>query len=462
MKSRILFLNRSYWPDAEATGQLLTDLTEDLADRFDVHVLAGRPNHVPDGQNGYADVQCRNGVTIHRTRHSQFPKTSKIGKLANLLSFTASAYWQLRRRFVPDVVVAQTDPFFLPLIASRMRQQGRCKMIVTLQDIYPDVMVGAGLLEEGRTTRAIRGMLRHAYEQADRIVVLSRDMREKCLSWGLPDEKITIIPNWADTAQIRPEKERNEFRARHGLGDAFVVMYSGNLGYAHQLEPLLHAAARLSARPEIQFVMIGEGVQKSRLERMAAELKLTNIRFLPYQAREELSQSLSAADVHFLSVHPHVADCLMPSKLYGILASGTPIVAACPPGSELADIIQDFDVGIVCDAGEPRRNSYDMQLGNRLADAIAHFAVHPEKTAQMGTAARLLAVEKYDRRIQTELFADLLDDVLVGEPRDAEEAVTVAIDADETHIDESPRKFQVPRRPVADPTLSDPFLTVPR
>jgi len=461
MKPRILFLNRSYWPDAEATGQLLTDLTEDLADRFDVHVLAGRPNHIAGADGEFAEVQHRNGVTIHRTRHSQFSKASKVGKLANLLSFTASAYWQLRRRFAPDLVVAQTDPFFLPLIARRMQQHSGCKMVVTLQDIYPDVMVGVGLLREGRTTRTIRKLLQRTYQHADRIVVLSRDMREKCRSWDLPDEKLTIIPNWADTNQVRPEKTRNRFRARHGLDDKFVVMYSGNLGYAHLLEPLLHAAARVQTRPQIQFVMIGEGVQKARLERMAGELGLTNVRFLPYQARDELSQSLSAADVHFVSMHPRVADCLMPSKLYGILASGTPIVAACPATSELADIIQDFDIGAVCDTGEQRRVVDDHRLGCELADAISHLADNPSTAAQMGASARLLAVEKYDRRIQTDLFAEMLDDVLAGETESVTVPATVSLDAYDTHI-EPPRHGNGPRLTRPDSSLSDPYLSVPR
>jgi len=461
MKPRILFLNRSYWPDAEATGQLLTDLTEDLADRFDVHVLAGQPNHIAGSSGEFADVQTRNGVTIHRTRHSQFPKASKVGKLANLLSFTASAYWQLRRRFAPDVVVAQTDPFFLPLIASRMQRHSGCKMVVTLQDIYPDVMVGVGLLREGRTTRTIRSLLQRTYERADRIVVLSRDMRDKCLNWGLPEEKLAVIPNWADTTQIRPEKARNRFRVRHGLQDAFVVMYSGNLGYAHLLEPLLHAAARVKSNPKIQFVMIGEGVQKARLERLASELGLSNVRFLPYQAREELSQSLSAADVHFVSMHPRVADCLMPSKLYGILASGTPVVAACPIDSELAEIINDFEIGAVCDAGDHRRVADDQQIGRELADAITRLADNPEVAAQMGTSARLLAVEKYERRIQTDLFAEMLDDVLAGERESVSQgtAAAVALDSFDAQL-ESPRHVNGTHRKRPDPSLSDPFLRV--
>ena len=99
MKRRILFLNRSYWPDTEATGQLLTDLAEDLTGRFDVEVLAGSPNHVTGAEFRHADLQQHNGVTIHRTRHSRFSKASKLGKLANLISFTGSAWWWQRRQW---------------------------------------------------------------------------------------------------------------------------------------------------------------------------------------------------------------------------------------------------------------------------------------------------------------------------------------------------------------------------
>lgn len=456
MRPRVLFLNRSYWPDTEATGQLLTDLAEDLAGRFDVHILAGRPNHVAGIDYAPARVEQRNGVTIHRTRHSHFPKTSKIGKLANLMSFTAAAYLRQRRKIRPNVVVAQTDPFFLPLVASRMKRRSGCRMIVTLQDIYPDVMVGVGLLREGKTTRIIRNLLQRAYHRADRIVVLSRDMRQKCLDWGLPDEKLTIIPNWADTKLIQPEKERNEFRRRLGLENSFVVMYSGNLGYAHLLEPLLAAAKQLQSRPEIRFVLIGEGVQKPGLERLAAEHQLSNVQFLPYQAREELSQSLSAADVHFVSMHPSVADCLMPSKLYGILASGTPLIAACPTSSELAEIVVDLEVGLVCDAGTPDQPTGNTQIARELADSIAALADEPQRTRTMGIAARELAVQKFDRRLQTNLFAQMLHEVLAGDVQSAEADTAVISASDTQPLHRPPR-----RRTQTDPSRSDPFLPVP-
>lgn len=452
MKRRILFLNRSYWPDTEATGQLLTDLAEDLTGRFDVEVLAGSPNHVTGAEFRHADLQQHNGVTIHRTRHSRFSKASKLGKLANLVSFTGSAWWWQRRQTCPDVVVAQTDPFFLPFVANQIRRRTGCRMIVTLQDIYPDVMIGAGLLREGRATRWIRKRLVETYRQADRIVVLSRDMREKCLRWKLPEEKLVIIPNWADTTAICPTKERNGFRAAHGLEHSFVVMYSGNLGYAHLLEPLLDAAEQLSSRPEVQFLLIGNGVQKPRLEQIAAERGLTNVRFLPPQPREQLSQSLSAADVHYVSMHARVADCLMPSKLYGILAAGSPVIAACPLNSELAEIVEDCGVGLVCDAGSKREPVDTNRLAEDLARSICRLVDRPAEARRMGSMARQVAEEKFDRRLQTDMFAQLLEDVL----NDASEALSVPVARDTAELMEP----HEPRR-RKDPSCSDPFLPVP-
>lgn len=453
MKPRILFLNRSYWPDTEATGQLLTDLAEDLAGRFDVHILAGRPNHVAGGKFAHADLEQHNGVTIHRTRHSAFPKASKIGKLANLMSFTAAAWWRQRGHIRPDVVVAQTDPFFLPLVADQMRRRTGCRMIVTLQDIYPDVMIGVDLLREGRTTRFIRNLLLGAYRRADRIVVLSRDMRDKCVDWGLPEDKLVVVPNWADTTQIIPQKPSNAFREAHGLGRSFVVMYSGNLGYAHLLEPLVRAAALLRSRPEIQFVMVGEGVQKTRMEQIVAEQELTNVRFLPYQPRATLSQSLSAADVHFVSMHPGVADCLMPSKLYGILASGTPVIAACPPHSELAEIVQEHEVGMVCPLGAQRKSEDDARLAQELADSIIALADQPDVARRMGAAARQVAEDKFDRRIQTDAFARLLEDVRAESVHVADARIDErSLPTIESHI----------HRRRTDPSRSDPYLAVPR
>ena len=149
-KPRILFLNRSYWPDSEATGQQLTALCEGLADEFDVHVLAGQPN-AASTRSDWQQTNRRNGVTIHRVRHTTLSKRNMMLKAVNFLSFVQACRRQIGQLPQPDVVVFETDPFLLPFVADRFQTRTNCRMVGYLQDIYPDVAVA--LKPRGRARR---------------------------------------------------------------------------------------------------------------------------------------------------------------------------------------------------------------------------------------------------------------------------------------------------------------------
>src|SRR5262249_10938171 len=154
---RILFINRSYWPDTEATGQLLTDLCEDLSPEFDITVVAGLPNHLQPGAPPPRPGYDRHGeVTVLRVMHTQFAKDSFVGRITNLLSFTISAF--LRTQFIdhPDVIVTETDPFFLPLLGRWLKWRYQCRYVAYLQDVYPDIAVAVGKVPEGIITRILR------------------------------------------------------------------------------------------------------------------------------------------------------------------------------------------------------------------------------------------------------------------------------------------------------------------
>ena len=404
MSCRILFINRSYWPDTEATGQLLTELCEDLAatGEFEVHVLCGRPNHAAgDSPQAHSQERSRNGVTIHRVSHTQFGKRSIAGKLMNLASFTASAWWNSRRLPRPDIVVTETDPFFLGLLGRRIQKKQDCRFVAYLPDIYPDVAVAVGSAREGAFVRRWREMLFRAYRAADRVVVLSSDMSDRCTEHGVSAERISVIPNWADTDNIRPVSGPNHFREKHELGEKFVVMYSGNMGLPHLLIPILDAAERFRGRDEVVFLFVGEGVQRADLERDSGRRMLSNVRFLPYQPREFLSHSLSAADVQIVSVKPRVISCLMPSKLYGILAAGSSVLAIAPPDCEMSRLIRDCELGEVCDSS-PRES-----MAEDLTAAIKRLM---DRSRLVGIAARArkLAESEFSRARQVERFRELL------------------------------------------------------
>lgn len=405
-RPRILFLNRSYWPEIEATGQLLTELLEDLGKQFEVAVIPGQPNQNPE-HAAYSAVgfQRRNGVAIHRVFNTRFPKRRLLGRAINLASYCLWAFGTALFLERPEIIVVETDPPVLSLLGDFLRHWHGCKLVVYLQDIYPDLAVVLGKFPDSWWVRRLRALLFRVYRDADRVVVLSRDMQTLLVESGVPARKVACIPNWVDAQTVYPVKADNPFRLRHNINGEFVVMYSGNLGLTQRLEHVLHAAQRLRDRPDVMLFFVGDGALKRSLEQQAHELQLENVRFVDYQSRGDLAQSLSAADVHLVPLHPQLARCLMPSKLYGILASGTAVLAPAPAQSELGQTVREQGVGLVVSPEDP----------HALADAIRWCADHRDEVQRMGASARALAVANYDRPRVTARFAELLSGVCNSE-----------------------------------------------
>ncbi|MCH2213147.1 MAG: FkbM family methyltransferase [Fuerstiella sp.] len=400
MKPRLLFLNRSYWPDTEATGQLLTALCEGLTDQFDVHVLAGQPN-VPSTSTDWKNIEERNGVTIHRVKHTTFSKRNMLQKGINFLSFVRACQKQIRLLPQPDVVVFETDPFLLPFVADRFHRYSGCSMVGYLQDIYPDVAVALEKVGNNRAIRKLRSSLFDIYRRCSRMIVLSKDMKQLLLESEIPDESVSIIPNWADTQQIVPVESSNRFRRKFRLEKKFVAMYSGNLGLTQNLEEFVEAAAILQDDTEIQFVFVGQGARKKTLQQQTESLGLSNILFCDYQPIEELSHSLSAADLHLLPLTAGLSRCLMPSKLYGILAAGRPFLTNAPETSELFELTKSHHVGFTVEAGCP----------SAIAEAVRTAKTDRATLKNMGQRARQLAEDRFTKTLSVSAFAKSLQEV---------------------------------------------------
>lgn len=405
-RARILFLNRSYWPDVEATGQLLTSLCEGLTDRFKIEVLSGQPNAViGDGDSeDWKSATEHRGVQIHRVSHLTLPKRNILGKSLNFLSFIRSANSALNRIGSPDVVVFETDPFLLAFSASRLQRRTGCRMVGYLQDIYPDVAVSLGAVKNSWGIRKLRESLFRIYRRCDHMIVLSRDMANLLVHGGVQSDRISVVPNWADPEHCIPARQENPFRRTHQMDSCFLVMYSGNLGLTQRLEEFLEAAELLRHRNDIQFAMVGRGSQEATLRRIASEKNLTNVRFFDYQPRNQLGVSLSAADLHLIPLTSEISQCLMPSKLYGILAAGRPWLTNAPAGSELHEITSSNQAGLVVPPGSP----------SAIAQTIEWAADHPGELQQMGRNAKRLSETTYSRTLSIEKFEQILNHVLSG------------------------------------------------
>jgi glycosyltransferase involved in cell wall biosynthesis len=397
---RVCFFNRSYWPDTGATGQLLTELAEDLANvhGMEVTVVTGYP--LAQTGQPLPGFETRNRVRIHRARGTTWPPRSFVTRATNYVTYFLSALRiavGLRRI---DVAVALTDPPIVGLAALASRP--RHGLIYFCQDIFPEV---AGLLQDFRSpivNGALERVNKFLVRRAARIVALGDTMAARLVNGkGADPAKITVIHNWADTSAIVPSDKDNAFARAHGLADRFVVLHAGNIGLSQNLDMVIEAAERLEPRSDIVFLFIGDGSRKAALQAAVAEKRLPNVRFLPFQPRDQLRWTYAASDVCLVSLKPGLAGYIVPSKLYPILAAGRPYVAAIDAMSEAASLTERHKSGVVIAPGD----------ATALAAEITRMAADGRERESMGGRARV-AAELFARDRQVAAHAQVIEEVV--------------------------------------------------
>lgn len=383
---RVLAINQFYPPDHAATSQLLGELCEDLVRAGDeVTVVASQGTYL--GTDRLPAREERAGVHVVRPWATSLGKATKLHRMADYLSFWATGILAVALAARPDVILTLTTP---PMIAAGAVSVGALRgvpVVSWVQDVYPEVAAAFGVLpESARAYRALHALAAATHRGTTRVVALSDGMAERLARQGAAPERLRVVQNWADGSLIRPiPRADNPFRAEHGLQDRFVLMYSGNLGEGHDVATFVEAARLLrQERPEVLLLFVGEGSRKVEAERLARGLD--NVRFLPYQPKERLAESLSGADVHLISLRADLDGLLVPSKLYGALASGRPLCYVGPAGCEVARVIRRARLGWEGRTGDARG----------LADAVIGLA-DPERWASAGGAARALFDAEFNR-----------------------------------------------------------------
>ncbi len=345
---RVVLVNRYFQPDHSATSQIASDLAAHLAARgWEVAAITSRQRY-DDAQARLPPRETWKGVTIHRVWSTRFGRSGLVGRAIDYLTFYAGAFFAMRRER-QAVIVAMTDPPMLSVLATLASK----RVVNWLQDLFPEVAESLGI----RTPRFLRRLRDWSLHRARANVVLGDLMAARV-------PKAVVIHNWAD-ANLAPVAVRNE---------RFVVGYSGNLGRAHEFGTIIGAMQQL---PHVRFVFTGGGAQLESVRAAAS----ANAEFRPYAPRERLSESLSAADAHFVSLQPSLEGLIVPSKFYGILAVGRPVIFIGARDGELAGIIEKNRCGVVVEPGDVEG----------LKQAIAAVATDPD----MGRRGRDLYLERF-------------------------------------------------------------------
>jgi glycosyltransferase involved in cell wall biosynthesis len=392
----IAFFNRSYYPDQTATGQLLTDLCEDLVRDHGcrVSVVAGPPlTPVPGherARRGLVSHEQQHGVEIHRANGTRLDKRRFAGRATNYMTYFASACYAGLRLERPDVVVALTDPPIIGLAAWMAARRFGAPLVMAFKDLFPEVTALLPDFHSETINAALQRVNRFLVQRAAMNIALGETMRRRLIEdKGAPPDRMTIIPDWADTSAISPGPKDNAFGRAHGLVEKFVVMHSGNLGLSQSLETIIEAASLLKDQADIEFVFQGDGVSKESLQTLARARGLANVRFFPFAPKASLGESFAAADVFIVSLQRGLAGYIVPSKLYGILAAGRPYIAAVEDTCEVAALTRAHDCGLVVDPGDARQ----------LADAVMRLYRDRALTSRCGQQARRVGLS-FDRRLQ--------------------------------------------------------------
>jgi colanic acid biosynthesis glycosyl transferase WcaI len=392
---RILVLIIQYPPDVNTSGALMAQVCEGLAARgHEVSVVTSFPHYekfrVWDEYRGkLLETDVRNGVQVKRTCVlASGCKQKMLNRLLSYLSFNVLATVvgvTSRREY--DVILCSNGSFFSGLAATVI---GRCKgapFIYNVQDLYPETPVQARQITNRVVIDALERIERFMYARAAHVSVIAPGFRDNLLGKSVPADKVTTIPNFVDVDFIRPYPKLNAFSREYGLTDKFVVTHAGNLGYVYDLDALLDVAQRVRVASDIQFLIVGDGVERKRLERRTRGLGLDNVRFLPFQPRERLPLLRAASDVQVALYRDGSARFSMPSKVYEIMASGRPVLASADPDSDLQRLVTRTRCGICIEPHNPEK----------LSAALLALYRDPMLRTRMGERGRDAAVKAYSR-----------------------------------------------------------------
>ena len=396
-RRKLLVLNQYYWPGVEATANLLADLCAGLAEDFEITVVTGRVRDVPD----LPAHEHHKGVEIVRVNSTAYDRRELWRRAVNYLTFIAQSFREGLRVARPDVVLAMTDPPIIANVGLVLARRFRVPLVVVSQDVFPEIAVELNRLKNPAVISVLRAAIRYYLKRADRVVAIGDTMRRRLEEKGAVPSRVRVIPNWVDTRALQPQHGPNGWAEDNGLADRFVVMHSGNVGHAQNLDALVRAATFLRDLDDLVIVIVGSGARHVDLVELAQRLEVDNVRFLPYQPREVLPLSLSAADVHVVGLARRLAGYVVPSRLYGVLSVGRPVIVAADADSETAHVVAEIGCGVVIPPGRPDllattiREAYDGRLPLEEMGARARAWVEKE-------ADREVAVERY-RRVLAEL-----------------------------------------------------------
>ncbi|WP_393969856.1 colanic acid biosynthesis fucosyltransferase WcaI [Kluyvera intermedia] len=357
---KILVYGINYSPELTGIGKYTGEMVEWMTQQgHEVRVITAPP-YYPEWQVGvnYSAWRYRReegAATVWRCPLYVPKQPSTIKRLLHLGSFAVSSFFPLmaQRSWKPDRIIGVVPTLFCTPGMRLLAKLSGSRTLLHIQDYEVDAMLGLGMAGKGKSgsvAKLASAFERSALHNVDNVSTISRSMMKKACEKGVPMEKVIFFPNWSEVSRFRDVSETLIIALLQRLGlpeDRKLILYSGNIGEKQGLESVIDAADQLRHQPWL-FVIVGQGGGKARLEKMAAERGLDNVKFLPLQSYEDLPALLAMGDCHLVIQKRGAADAVLPSKLTNILAVGGNAVITAEAETELGQLCQDNPGIAVC------------------------------------------------------------------------------------------------------------------
>jgi len=395
---RILLLNEYFPPDTSATAKMAAAVVDALVKRHDVVVVCGRPSYDPAERHPFYLLrrEQRGHALVVRVGSTTYARFRMKHRLFNYLSYVALAM-PLALFIRTDVVLAMTDPPFQGIVGALVAALKRCPFVYNIRDLYPEMALGGEIVRPAPWVRFWEVLHRWALRRASRVIVLGEDTRERIIAKGIDPARVVVVRDGVRMPQ--PSGSQDHPAAREIRGDfSFVVLHAGNLGFYGAWETLVRAARMLNG-DGLGLVFVGDGAQRRRIEESASGCKA--VRFLPFRPPGELPHVLAAGDLHVVTIRRGLEGVVVPSKLYGILAAGRPVLALASEESDVARVVRRNGCGVVVDPDNPAA----------VQTVVKELASDPARLSMMSQRAREIAPE-FAMHKELELLTRVLEETL--------------------------------------------------
>lgn len=406
--NKLWVLTELYYPENNQTGYYMTRIAEGLAEKFDVKIICGQPNYAARGTRA-AKRERHRGADIRRVWGTTLNKDVLVLRLVNMLTLGASMFvkslFEIKKK---DFVLVVSAPPSLPFLAAIAAKIKRARLILVIQDKYPEILVAVGKSKpDSFFIKTLNRFNQWLYKATERIVVVGRDMQqlvERQTDEAGAAEKISVIQNWASLEEIEPlARDANPILRELKIADKFVFLYAGNMGHPQDIETIVECAEKLGTDSRFHFLFIGSGVKRKWLEKEIREKNLANVSVLAPRSRDEQKIFLNACDVGLVPLVKNMYGVAMPSRTYNFLAAGKPILALTENNSEVAQVIEEYKVGW----HTPPLDS------SRLETLINQIYAEREQLPAMGERARTAAISYCSEAVAVEKYQKLFTDAVI-------------------------------------------------